>query len=204
MRGREPLRHRVRVSVARILVVGGPGSGKTTVARQLSDALRLPHHDLDRVAFMPPEGRPDAPFWQWTRTAYEDRQQWAAETAREEQWVCDGLYAGWTTPLVEAAEAVLWLDLASARCVARAVRRAALHRAHGGRDWNMQSVRVVSRGARDWVRRPPATDADLRLTDGANGRRTTAALLSEHEAKVVHARRPLEVRRAVRGLLAGR
>lgn len=42
------------VAVQRALVVGGAGSGKTTLARALATALEMPHHDLDRVAYAPP------------------------------------------------------------------------------------------------------------------------------------------------------
>ncbi|MBT8194426.1 MAG: AAA family ATPase [Acidimicrobiia bacterium] len=33
----------------RIAVVGPPGSGKTTVARELADRLHLPHIELDSI-----------------------------------------------------------------------------------------------------------------------------------------------------------
>lgn len=32
----------------KIHIIGGPGSGKTTLARQLSEELRIPHYDLGR------------------------------------------------------------------------------------------------------------------------------------------------------------
>lgn len=181
-----------------MLIVGGPGSGKTTAAQQLATCLGVPHHNLDRVAFKPPEGAADAPFWQWTRTPYEDRCAWSSATAQQDRWVCDGIYAGWTLPLVTSAEVVLWLDVATMRCMGRVVRRALAHRVRGGKDWDLRSVRTVARGAREWARRPAATEAELAATDGANGGRTTAAFLEEYQTKVVRVRRPRDVRRAIR------
>ena len=45
------------MTVRRVLVVGGPGSGKTTYARALAAELGVPHHDLDPVAYAPPADR---------------------------------------------------------------------------------------------------------------------------------------------------
>jgi adenylate kinase family enzyme len=186
--------------IERVLVVGGPGSGKTRVAQRLAEKLGVPHHELDRVAFTAPMGDPDAPFWKWTRTPWVERQAWAVETAKLNGWVCDGIYAGWTTPLVNAADLVLWLDVRAVRCVTRVVRRAVAHRMRGGRDWDLRSVRVVSRGAREWRQRPTATDDELIDSDGLNGHRTVAALLAGFDEKVVKVHRPADVRRVVASL----
>ena len=39
--------------VKRISIVGGPGTGKTTLAQQLSNILKIPATHLDSVNFKP-------------------------------------------------------------------------------------------------------------------------------------------------------
>jgi hypothetical protein len=166
------------VGMRRVLVLGGPGSGKTTLARSLG----LPHHDLDRVAYQPP--RPGAPFHEWTPRPYESRLRLAAAIAEGDAWVADGLYAGWTAPLRDAADTIIWLDVPGRVAAWRVIRRAVTDRLHGGDDWDLASVRRVLRGARDFRTRPAATPDALRARDGANGTRTLAEFLAPVMDKV--------------------
>ncbi|WP_127497410.1 hypothetical protein [Actinoplanes solisilvae] len=165
----------------RVLVVGGPGSGKTTYARKLAADLGVLHQELDRIAYEPPPDAPDAPFWQWERVAdhrRRERAEWLAET---DGWVADGLYAGWTTPLRDAADRIVWLDVPAAVTVWRVLRRAVADRSG---DWDVRSALRMARAARSFRVRPLGTPEALREHDGANGRRTLEEFLRPAAAKV--------------------
>jgi len=89
--------------VRRIHVVGGPGSGKTTLARQLSARLGVPVFDLDEVAYRGGAG-PERPP--------EDRHADVAAIATQPAWVTEGIYLCWIDDLLRAADAIVWLDVA--------------------------------------------------------------------------------------------
>ncbi len=180
----------------RVPVVGGPGSGKTTLARAVATALELPHHDLDRVAYDPPAGRPmrhsGGGYESWT--AHAVRGPPLAATAG---WVADGLYAGWTAPLRDAADVIVWLDLPARVTTWRVLRRVIRHRRRRGRDWDLRSVRRVARAARAYRTRSIATVDRLRGRDSANGSRTLEVLLLPVTDKVIRCRSVSEARQAV-------
>lgn len=87
----------------RIVVVGSSGSGKTTIARRLSDVLDLPLLELDSVAHR--EGFADEPR-PWFGPEVSD-------FVNQERWVVDGNYTSWgTSDLVwPRADTIVWPDL---------------------------------------------------------------------------------------------
>jgi adenylate kinase family enzyme len=100
-------------AVERVLVIGGPGAGKSTLAARLGAALGLPVVHLD------------AHFWRpgWQESP---RPEWAArvaELAAAERWVMDGHYAGTLAVRARAADVVVALAPPRLTCVARLVRR---------------------------------------------------------------------------------
>ncbi|WP_084039379.1 hypothetical protein [Demequina sp. NBRC 110053] len=104
----------------RVSVVGSSGSGKTTVARQLAEALGIPHTEMDAL------------HWgaDWTPTDDELLAERVRAVAAADSWVIDGNYHSKIGPVVwERADAVVWLDVPRHRAlwrgVTRTVRRAA-------------------------------------------------------------------------------
>jgi len=82
----------------RIVVVGTSGSGKTTFARSLAEALRREHIELDALHWGP----------NWTpRTDFAELVR-AAVTA--DAWVVDGNYSRVRDQVWERATAVVWLN----------------------------------------------------------------------------------------------
>src|SRR5688572_26030956 len=103
----------------RVLVIGSGGAGKSTLARQMGERLRLPVVHLDAL------------YWGagWTATP---KDEWARTVARlivADAWVMDGNYSGTLDLRIPAADTIVFLDFPRVVCLWRAVRRRlAFHR----------------------------------------------------------------------------
>jgi adenylate kinase family enzyme len=91
----------------RILVIGSPGAGKSTLASRLAGRLELPLIHLDREYFGPGWTMPSRTEW---------REQVKALAARP-AWVMDGNYASTFDIRVPRATAIVWLDLPRWQCL---------------------------------------------------------------------------------------
>jgi adenylate kinase family enzyme len=87
-------------------VVGGPGSGKTTLAARLGRRLGVVAHDLDDVALS--EGA-DADFRPIRGIA--SRRSDVLQLSEAATWVTEGTYLWWTEPLFRRADKIIWLDV---------------------------------------------------------------------------------------------
>ena len=84
----------------RVNVVGSTGSGKTTMARLLSQGLGIPHIELDAHRWDP----------NWTEVPNDIFRIRVAEATKGNSWVVDGNY-GVTRDLTwPRADTVVWLD----------------------------------------------------------------------------------------------
>jgi adenylate kinase family enzyme len=98
----------------RIVVVGAAGSGKTTLARALGDALEAPVTDLDLLFWGPAWSRVDL-------SVFRERTQ---RVLANEHWIIAGSYFSQVVDLVWAqADTVVWLDLPRRVSFSRVLRR---------------------------------------------------------------------------------
>jgi len=104
-------------SFKRVLVVGTTGSGKTTLARRLSDIGGLPHVELDELRY-------ERDWQEVAATTFRER---VAAVVGTECWVVDGNYAAVRELTWSRAELVVWMDYSMLvvlrRLLGRTVRR---------------------------------------------------------------------------------
>ena len=110
----------------RVSVVGVPGSGKSTLGRQLAERLAVPYVELDSIFHQPG----------WTPLPQEQFRRRVAGIASGDGWVIDGNYSA-VRPLVWArADTVVWLDLPRRTVMRRIVWRSISRAAARTELWN--------------------------------------------------------------------
>jgi adenylate kinase family enzyme len=97
----------------RVLVIGSPGAGKSTLSHALAQATGQPLIHMDKLHWL--SG--------WVER---DRAEALAEVEQvlaQERWIIDGNY-GSTLPLrIKRADTVVWLDYPTWLCLARVFKR---------------------------------------------------------------------------------
>src|ERR1700736_4856420 len=83
-------------------IIGPSGAGKTTLAGQLGQRLGLPVYDLDHIAFTDTH---------WTIRRRAEKARAVEEILQQPGWIVEGGHLGWTEPLLDAADAIIWLDM---------------------------------------------------------------------------------------------
>ncbi|MFM5895862.1 MAG: AAA family ATPase [Novosphingobium sp.] len=135
----------------RVLVIGSPGAGKSTLAHKLADRTGLPLFHLDQMHWLPG----------WIER---DRDEGRAELAgvlAGERWIIDGNYGSSLPMRLERADTVIWLDYPTALCLGRVVKRWRKHRGHTRPDmtegcperFDLEFIHYVLTFRRNWAQR---------------------------------------------------
>lgn len=97
----------------RVLVIGSPGAGKSTLSHALAQRTGLPLYHLDKMHWLPG----------WVERDRAEAFAHVAEVLAEDCWIIDGNY-GSTLPLrLKRADTVVWLDYPTWLCLWQALKR---------------------------------------------------------------------------------
>ncbi len=84
-----------------MIVIGAPGSGKSTTSKQLAKALDAPRFSLDNIYWAAGDGRP-IPDTEFVSTV--------DQITRGDRWIVDGVYKQVRSMAWDRATAILWLN----------------------------------------------------------------------------------------------
>lgn len=87
----------------RIAIIGAPGTGKTTLANNLSEIYGIEAIHIDGIHHLP----------NWNLRDKEERDRMILEIANREKWIIDGTYRSTLRARLEKADFIIWLDFSS-------------------------------------------------------------------------------------------
>lgn len=106
----------------RFYVVGGPGSGKTSLANALGAQMHLPLLHLDdRWSGL--FARPRPPSWTWPPEAIAAREALVSEYLARDGWVIEGAEPAFLNAFAAASDLIVWCDVPFRVAATRMVRR---------------------------------------------------------------------------------
>lgn len=97
----------------KILIIGGPGSGKTTLATMLGEKYNLPVINLDGINY----------FENWKERDKEERDNIILQKTKEDKWIIEGNYKSTLKIRAERADLIIFLDYPTVRLLYGIIKR---------------------------------------------------------------------------------
>jgi len=93
----------VENSINKIHIIGSVGSGKTTLARNLSSQVEIPHYELDNVVWKRSENGD-------IRRTEQERDNYLSSIVQSKRWIIEGVHHKWVGESFREADLIIFLD----------------------------------------------------------------------------------------------
>lgn len=100
----------------KVMIIGQPGSGKSTFARRLAEITRLPVFHIDQIHWMPG----------WVERSQEEKTRLCLAVHRQPKWIFEGGHSPTWEDRLAHADTLIWIDMGVARRMMRVLRRTVL------------------------------------------------------------------------------
>ena len=149
----------------KIVIVGPPGAGKSTLAKELGSILKMKVFHLDRI------------FWQrgWKEKPRDTRIDIMQNLVQEKRWIIEGTYLHISELHLKAADTIIFLDTSPLCCLWRLMMR--------HREYRRRSRRDIPEGCTDKLTRLRMLKV---LTFPLHGRRKIKQTLLNYNSKQIH------------------
>nr|WP_247876631.1 DNA topology modulation protein FlaR [Ochrobactrum sp. CM-21-5] len=110
--------------IKRIMIIGGAGSGKSSLARALGDITGLPVIHIDTL------------YWQpdWVMRSRDEIGLLTNEAADNDYWIFEGNHSETMSHRASRADVLIFLDISTLRRLWRVIKRTILHYGHSRPD----------------------------------------------------------------------
>lgn len=97
----------------KIIIIGSGGAGKSTLARQLGEILKIEVLHLDKL------------YWQsgWEKPSEDEWQNKVEELLKKDSWIMDGNFGGTMELRLKYCDTAIFLDLPPSICLYRVIKR---------------------------------------------------------------------------------
>lgn len=101
----------------KIVIIGSPGAGKSTLGRKLEEILGIKVFHLDRY------------FWRpnWRERPKDTRREILLELVKKKRWIIEGTYLDTSDIRLNAADTIIFLDMPGLLCFWRVLNRYLKH-----------------------------------------------------------------------------
>ncbi len=97
----------------RVLVIGSPGAGKSTLSHQLTERTGLPLYHMDKLHWLPG----------WVERDRAEALVQVEQVLAQDRWIIDGNYGSTLPVRIKRADTVIWLDYPTWLCLWRVLKR---------------------------------------------------------------------------------
>lgn len=104
-------------TINKISIIGGPGTGKTTLAIKLSKITNIPKYHIDGIHRLKDWGTRDS----------QERDRTILDIAKKDKWIFDGTYHDTLEERIRRSDLVIFLDYSSAAQIKGIIKRGILN-----------------------------------------------------------------------------